>query len=83
MEKRISPPIMTKFEKTDLIGERAEQIARGVKPLIKFDPMIEKFIPYEIAKKEIEEKVVPLQISRKMPDGTTEIWDIKELRQIK
>lgn len=80
---RISSPIMTIYERCAIIGYRAEQLVRGSKPLVSFDPTKEKFNAYEIAKRELEEKVSPVKIIRKLPNNVIEEWDIIELRQIK
>lgn len=82
-KKRISSPMMTRFEKDSLIGTRAEQLARGVTPLVTFNPNIEKFVPYVIAKREVEKKLTSQIIRRHMPDGTFEDWHITELIQTK
>jgi DNA-directed RNA polymerase subunit K/omega len=62
-------PIMTKFEKTSIIGKRAEQLRRGDKPY--YDTSKEKFDPLSIAEKELELKLIPFIIKRKLPDGST------------
>lgn len=79
-DQRKSLNILFKYERTKIIGLRATQLSRGVKPLISFDRY--NFKPIEIAKEELKNKLLPYLISRKMPDGSVEIWDIKELRQI-
>jgi len=44
-----------------MIGARALQIAHGAIPLIKIDTIMD---PIEIAKKEFEEGVIPLDVKR-------------------
>lgn len=61
---------MTKFEKTRIIGQRADQISKGAKPLVNIDGMND---PLEIAEKELKEYKIPLKIRRQYPNG-----DIKE-----
>jgi len=78
--KRISLDILTIYEKVKIIGYRAEQLARGVKPLVDFDE--NAFDPIEIAKKELRKKILPFIVERKLPNNKYELWDIKELRQI-
>ena len=78
--KRISLNILNKYEKTKIIGFRASQLKYGVKPLI---DITETFDPFKIAEMELEAKVLPYKIRRPMPDGTDEIWDLKELVLIK
>jgi len=50
-----------RFEKARIIGARALQIARGAPPMIKTNVIKN---PIEIAEKEFEEKVIPLDIKR-------------------
>ena len=54
-------PFITDSEKTKIIGARAEQIARGAKPLIDVGNLESSL---EIAEKEFEEGKTPLIISR-------------------
>ncbi|MBN2142760.1 DNA-directed RNA polymerase subunit K [Candidatus Woesearchaeota archaeon] len=61
----------TKFEKARLIGARALQITMGAPFLIKLTPkQLEelKFNPIEIAKKEFEEGVLPIEVRRPYPE---------------
>lgn len=51
----------TRYEKARMIGARALQIAHGAIPLIKIDTIMD---PIEIAKKEFEEGVIPLDVKR-------------------
>ncbi|MCC7574417.1 DNA-directed RNA polymerase subunit K [Candidatus Woesearchaeota archaeon] len=69
---RISLPegYVTKYEKARLIGARALQIGMGAPFLIKLSKkQLEelKYNPLEIAKKEFEEGVLPMQIKRLKP----------------
>jgi DNA-directed RNA polymerase subunit K len=50
----------TRFEKARIIGARALQIARGATPVIKTDIRD----PIEIAEKEFEEGIIPLDTKR-------------------
>jgi DNA-directed RNA polymerase subunit K/omega len=78
MDLRKSRPILSKYEKTTIIGTRMEQLQRGAEPLIDVDPKM-PFNPRTIAVQELREKKLPLKISRSMPDGSTEEWKIEEL----
>ena len=57
---------LTRYELTQAIGVRAEQLARGAPPLVEVDA---NATVYEIALKEYETKRLPFQIARTMPDG--------------
>lgn len=58
-----SSNILTKYEKTKLIAERAEQIANGAPSKIPINPN-ERFDPKKYAKLELKEKVIPLLLVR-------------------
>ena len=62
---------MTKFEKTRVLGQRAEQIARGAPTEVDVGNMSD---PLDIAIKELKEKKIPLKIKRIYPNG-----EIKEI----
>ncbi|MFH0970207.1 MAG: DNA-directed RNA polymerase subunit K [Candidatus Diapherotrites archaeon] len=57
---------MTRFEKTRIMGARSLQLAFGAPPLIEAKKMR---TPYELARKEFDEKVIPLSIIRNLPNG--------------
>ena len=70
-------PFMTRFEKTKIIGERANQINKGGKSFIKLnDDIIDGVI---IAEMELERKKIPFIIRRPMPNGGSEFWNVKDL----
>ena len=58
---------MTKFEKTRLLGQRADQISRGAKPLVNINGLTDAL---SIAEKELKEHKIPLKIKRHFPNGT-------------
>jgi len=76
--ERITLPKLTKYERVRLIGTRAKQISLGAKILIKHT---EGLSPIEIAKLEVEQRMVPMKIKRILPDNTVEIWKLSELSQ--
>ncbi len=60
----------TKYERARIIGARALQISQGAPLLIKFsEEELEKlkYNPVQIAKKEFEAGVVPIDIKRETP----------------
>ncbi|MEM2093975.1 MAG: DNA-directed RNA polymerase subunit K [Candidatus Bathyarchaeia archaeon] len=65
---QIGPPYLTRFEKTRIVGARALQIAMGA-PLLT-EPTENMTNPIDIALKELTEKVLPITIRRKLPDGS-------------
>ena len=65
-------PIMTKYESTRILGQRAKQIENGAQPLI---PMSDNIIDsYIIAENELKEKKIPFIIRRPIPNGGSEYW---------
>ena len=80
-EKRITKPILTRYEYINALGTRAAQIANGAKILIKNANEIKKVkSPVEIAEIEIREtRTCPLIVVRPLPNNKEEHWDINEL----
>ena len=65
-------PIMTKYESTRILGQRAKQIENGAQPLV---PMSDNIIDsYIIAENELKEKKIPFIIRRPIPNGGSEYW---------
>jgi DNA-directed RNA polymerase subunit K len=65
---------LTRFEFARLLGARALQISLGAPILVK----TEKTEPIEIAKDEFREKIVPMTVKRKLPNGEEMVIDIKK-----
>ena len=70
-------PILTKYEKTRILGQRAKQINNGSKPYINISENI--IDGYIIAELELKEKKLPFIIRRPLPNGKSEYWKIKDL----
>jgi len=68
---------ITKYEKTKLIGIRAQQLASGANPYVEVPKHITDV--EKIAELEYELKRIPLIIQRNMPNNTTEYWKLDEL----
>jgi len=73
-------PILSKYEKTRILGERARQLGTGAPSLIEVEDDI--IDPYLIALKELEAKKVPFIIKRPIPNGSIEYWKISDLEII-
>ena len=73
---RITYPRLTKYEKVRLIATRAKQISLGAKVMIKNTTGL---LPIDIAKLELEHKMIPMKIKRILPDNTVEIWKLSDL----
>jgi len=70
-------PILSKFEKTRVLGLRAKQINEGAKPFVEVNQ--ENYDGYIIASKELVEKKIPFIIRRPMPNGASEYWRLRDL----
>jgi len=70
-------PIMTKYEKTRILGQRAKQLNEGAPAFIKIDSTV--IDGYLIAMKELEQKKTPFIIRRPLPNGGSEYWRVQDL----
>ena len=61
-------PIMTKFEKTKVLGLRLEQLQRGAPPMVDLKDVDTSNLR-NIALKELAEKKLPFAILRSSPNG--------------
>ena len=73
-------PILTKYEKTRVLGLRSKQIEEGSLPLVEINKSI--IDPYLIANMELEEKKIPFIIRRPLPNGASEYWRLKDLEVV-
>jgi DNA-directed RNA polymerase I, II, and III subunit RPABC2 len=70
-------PILTKYEKTRILGQRAKQLNEGAPAFINIDSTV--IDGYLIAVKELEQKKTPFIIRRPLPNGGSEYWRIQDL----
>ena len=75
-DRRITSEIMTKFEYTRIVAERAKQIENGSMPFINIGTESD---PIKIAEQEIRKKQCPMQIKRKITKNIIEIWRVNEM----
>ena len=75
--ERVTPPFLTKYEKTRVIGTRALQISKNAPVLV--DLGKDDINPLLIAEKELTERKIPFVIRRYLPDGAFEDWRVSEL----
>ncbi|CAN8073995.1 unnamed protein product [Agarophyton chilense] len=75
-EEKITTKFLTKYERARILGTRALQLSMGAPPMVEVmgdtDPLV-------IAKRELQEKKIPITIRRFLPDGTYEDWTLQEL----
>ena len=71
-------PILTKYERTRVLGQRTKQIENGAKPYISVPENI--IDGHLIAELELEQKRIPFIIRRPLPGGAgSEYWSLKDL----
>ena len=75
-KKRVTRPRLTKYEYVRVLCVRIQQLAGGAKPMIK---NAKGLTDKNIAKQEIMSKSCPLIITRQLPSGDTEDWEVREL----
>jgi len=63
----IGPPTLTRFEKARIMGARALQLSLGAPPFIEIPKTAS--ISLDIALLELEQRVIPIIIRRKLPNG--------------
>jgi DNA-directed RNA polymerase subunit K/omega len=72
-----SLPILTKYERARILGERAKQLDAGAVPLV--DVPAGVIDGYRIALLELEAKAIPFIIKRPLPNGKCEYWRLADL----
>ena len=70
-------PFLTNFERTKIIGLRANQISKGSVPFIAVPKHITDV--RDIARLELEQKRLPFIIKRPLPNGSYEYWRLTDL----
>ena len=70
-------PFLTQFERTKIIGLRANQLSKGSVPFIPVPKHITDV--RDIARLELEQKRLPYIIKRPLPNGTYEYWRLTDL----
>ena len=70
-------PFVTLYEKTKVIGLRANQLSQGARPFIVVPKEITDV--RDIARLEFHQKRLPYIIKRPLPDGTFEVWRLADL----
>lgn len=70
-------PLLTKYEKTKIIGIRLKQLNNGAKPYVTIsDTILDNNI---IVNMELAQKVLPFIVSRPLPNNTYEYWKLQDL----
>ena len=73
-------PVLTKYEKTRILGIRLKQLNNGATPYIKIEEdILDNFL---VANLELEQKKIPFIIERPLPNNTSEFWRLEDLELI-
>ena len=75
--KHTSPPFLTIYERTKILGTRTNQLAEGARPFVVVPEYVTN--PLDIAKMELEQRRLPFIVKRPMPDGQFEYWRLSDL----
>ncbi len=76
-ENHRTVPILSKYERTKILGVRTKQINSGAKPFINTEAMI--IDGYIIAERELLEKKIPFIIKRPISNNKFEYWKLEDL----
>jgi DNA-directed RNA polymerase subunit K/omega len=78
-KENISPPFLTIYEKTSILGLRMQQLMLGAPSTIS-DTDIRQFNNVEdIVLEELKQKKLPYIICRRLPGNTKEYWHLNDL----
>lgn len=72
----VSSNIMSKYERTTIIGMRATQFENGAQPLCEIPKDTDNVV--DIAKKELEERKTPFIVKRDL-DSHVDYWKIEDM----
>jgi len=72
-----SVPFLTQYERTHILGKRANMLSQGARPYI----IVPEYVTDvgEIAKLELAQRRLPFIIRRTMPNGEHEYWRLSDL----
>lgn len=80
---RTTRPYFTKFEWTELLAARAQQLKAGAPPLVSLEGLASgPDLEHRIAEKEALQQLLPFIIVRPLPGRDPEYWSAQELRKI-
>lgn len=71
--------LLTKYERSKILGIRSTQIASGAKPMVDITGLDDA---YKIAEKELEMGRIPFLIERKFPNKETKVIDPNKCKKV-
>ena len=75
-KNNLSINVLTKYEKTKIIGMRLQQLANGADPCVE---TTKKDDIRSIALRELEERKLPFMIGRALPNGKKEYYKLEDM----
>ncbi len=80
-ENHTTYPILSKYEKTKILGLRVAQLNKGAVPYVelKHTSLLDNSL---IAEKELKEKKLPFIVMRPLFNGRCEYWNVNDLEYI-
>ena len=73
-------PFLSVYERTKILGFRANQLAQGAPPYIARPEHVTSV--FDIAKMELEQRRLPYIIKRPLPNGSFEYWRLSDMMVI-
>lgn len=77
IEIEIGPPVLTRYEKSRIIGARAIQIAMGAPIILNITEG--KLDAIKVAEEELNAGILPIMILRRLPSGESQSIPLKTL----
>lgn len=75
----ITKNIMTKYEKTSIVGVRMEQLAYGAPSTLSIEELKKYKNIKDIAHEELHQKKIPFLLLRTLPNKSQEYWRISDM----
>ena len=76
--KNISNARITKYEKSEIMGQRTTQLQNNAVPLVELDPT-KKYTIRQIVEMEYQQGYIPFIIQREVGDNHVEYWKFRDL----
>lgn len=74
-----SKNIMTKYERTSIVGVRMEQLAYGAPSTLSIEQLKKYKNIKDIANEELNQKKIPFMLLRTLPNKSQEYWRISDM----
>lgn len=81
---RVTPPTLSIYETTMILGVRVQQLSKMASPLVStegLDTESQHFF-WDVAKREMLQHRLPFILARELPNGDKEFWALSELQEL-